>query len=294
MGRAEPFFLGVDGGGTGCRARIRDAAGRLVSEAAGGASNIYRDFDATLATLVATAEEAAAQAGLRLSTLHAGLGLAGMVTSVDASRLIAAKLPFASVVADNDAYAACLGAFSGGDGGIIVAGTGSIGMAIVAGARHMVGGWGFILGDQGSGAWLGQQAVRRAALAFDGQVPQSGLIAAILTHAGQTRQSLTRWSDTAEPKAYAALAPLIFEHAAGGDGHGLALVAEGAAAISALGQALRQRGARRLCLLGGLRQPYLPHLSPDVRGDLVDPAADAMDGAIMMARRGQGLPEWWT
>ncbi len=73
------------------------------------------------------------------------------MTSVGTEKVLAAKLPFASVTADNDAYAACIGAFSGGDGGIVIAGTGSIGMALVAGERHMVGGWGFQLGDHGSG-----------------------------------------------------------------------------------------------------------------------------------------------
>ena len=71
----------------------------------------------------------------------------------------------ASVTADNDAYAACVGAFSGGVGGIVIAGTGSIGLAVVGGERHMVGGWGFQLGDHGSGAWVGHHAVRRFQLA---------------------------------------------------------------------------------------------------------------------------------
>ena len=166
MEQAKVHFLGIDGGGSRCRARIRDAAGHLLGEAIGGSSNIYQNFEGALANIVATAAEAASKAKLKTTDLHAGLGLAGIVTSVGAERITTAKLPFASVIADNDAYAACVGAFAGGDGGIVIAGTGSIGFAAINGVRHMVGGWGFALGTQAykrtyfhsslyfSGTWL--------------------------------------------------------------------------------------------------------------------------------------------
>jgi len=68
---------------------------------------------------------------------------------------------------------------------------------------------------------------------------------------------------------------------------------EGAAAISNLGRALLARGAGRLCVLGGLSQVYPPYLDADVRASLAEPIADAVDGAIMMARRAKGLNESW-
>ena len=58
MSDEAKFFLGVDGGGSRCRARIRDRDGKLLSEAEGGASNIYQDLQAALATIIATAREA--------------------------------------------------------------------------------------------------------------------------------------------------------------------------------------------------------------------------------------------
>jgi glucosamine kinase len=287
------LFLGMDGGGSRCRARIRDSAGRILGEATGGPSNIYQDFSGALSTIAETAREAAAQAGIATEFLHAGLGLAGIVTSVGAERIMEADLPFASVTADNDAYAACIGAFEGGDGGIVIAGTGSIGFALVAGQRHMVGGWGFALGDHGSGAWIGHHAVRRGALAIDGLLQPTGLISEILARTGNTRFDLSRWSERAVPRDYAAMAPLVFQAAARGDVVGMTIVIEGAAAISNLGRALLARGAGRLCLLGGLSKVYPSYLDADVKAALVEPAADAMDGAIMMARRTCGLPAGW-
>ena len=291
----EPvYFLGIDGGGSRCRARIRSADGRLVSDAVGGAANIYQDFDAALAMIAATAREAAGKAGLAVSTLHAGLGLAGVVTSLAAQKITGAGLPFASVSVDNDAYAACLGAFGGADGGIVIAGTGSIGFALVAGQRHMVGGWGFALGDHGSGAWVGHHAVRRVALAIDGLLQPTRLIEEVLARTGRTRFDLSRWSEQAAPKDYAQFAPIVFDCAAQGDVQGMTIVIEGAAAISSLGRALLARGARRVCLFGGLSAVYPPYLDADVKRALAPPQADAMDGAIMMARKARGLPEAWA
>ena len=293
MNSVQPCFLGIDGGGSRCRARIRDARGAILGEAVGGASNIYQDFAGALATIIATAGEAAAQAGLATTDLHAGMGLAGIVTSVGVERIAAARLPFASVTADNDAYAACIGAFAGNDGGIVIAGTGSIGFALVAGTRHMVGGWGFQLGDHGSGAWVGHHAVRRVALAIDGLLQPTRLIEEVLARTGATRFDLSRWSEQAAPQDYARFAPIVFECAGQGDVQGMTIVIEGAAAISSLGRALLARGARNICLMGGLSQVYPPYLDADVKRALAEPHADAMDGAIIMARKSQGLAERW-
>jgi glucosamine kinase len=287
-------FLGIDGGGSRCRARIRNSAGRILGEAVGGSSNIYQDFDGAIATIAATGREAAKGAGVAVETVHAGLGLAGIVTSVGAEKVDAAQLPFASVITDNDAYAACMGAFSGRDGGIVISGTGSIGFALIGGKRHMVGGWGFQLGDHGSGAWLGHHAVRRAALAIDGLIQPTQLINDVLDTAGRTRFDLSRWSEQAKPKDYAKMAPLVFAAASRGDVVGMTIVIEGAAAISNLGRALLARGAGRICLLGGLGGVYPPYLDADVKAALVPPMTDAVDGAIMMARRHNGLPEVWA
>jgi glucosamine kinase len=157
----------------------------------------------------------------------------------------------------------------------------------------MVGGWGFALGDHGSGAWIGHHAVRRAALSIDGLLQPTPMIEGILASVGRTRFDLSQWSERAAPKDYAQFAPLVFEKAAHGDVQGMTIVIEGAAAISMLGRALLARGAGRLCLLGGLSAVYPPYLDADVKRALAAPAFDAMDGAIMMARRGQGLAERW-
>jgi glucosamine kinase len=105
---------------------------------------------------------------------------------------------------------------------------------------------------------------------------------------------LSRWSEQARPKDYAQFAPLVFECAARGDVQGMMIVIEGAGAISNLGRALLARGAKTICLLGGLAKVYPPYLDADVKQALAEPRADAVDGAIMMARRARGLAERWA
>jgi glucosamine kinase len=293
MNKKPLLFLGVDGGGSRCRVRLRDEAGALRAESVGGSANIYQDFDGGMATILATAREACAKAGVATTDVHAGLGLAGLVTSVGTVKVEQAALPFASVTIENDAFVACIGAFGGGDGGIVIAGTGSIGLARVKGERIMVGGWGFEIGDHGSGAWIGHHAVRRTALSIDGLLQPTGLLEEIASRVGGDRISLTHWAQNATPRDFAQFSPLIFERAAKGDVQAMMIVVEGASAISNLGRALKARGAKRLCMLGGLSNAYPPYLDADVKMALVPPIADAQDGAIMMARKAQGLPELW-
>ncbi|MBV8474423.1 MAG: N-acetylglucosamine kinase, partial [Hyphomicrobiales bacterium] len=80
--QAKPdFFLGVDGGATRCRARLRDRTGALLGEVEGPAANIYVDFDGAIANAQVQMDGACAKAGLDRSALartSLGLGLAGL------------------------------------------------------------------------------------------------------------------------------------------------------------------------------------------------------------------------
>src|SRR5947209_8046186 len=204
------LFLGIDGGGSKCRARIRDEMGAKLGEAEGGIANIYFDFDAGIATIVDTARAAAMEAGVGIEELHAGLGLAGAMTSDAVTRVKSARLPFTALAVDSDAYAACLGAHGGEDGGIVIAGTGSAALALVGGERHAIGGWGFLLGDDGSGAAIGRAAIRRAVMAFDGVFVTSPLLDQLLDYFGRGPETLTQWAKTARPRDYSTFAPLVF------------------------------------------------------------------------------------
>ena len=281
------LFLGIDGGGTRCRARIRDAAGEMLGEGEGGPANIYQDISGAASSILDAAKAASVQAGLsagRLGELRAGLGLAGIIAADSATRLRSAGLPFASLSVVVDAQAACLGAHAGGDGGIVITGTGSAGFAIAGGVPRGIGGWGFHLGDDGSGAMMGREAARRAVLALDGMTPWSDVLERVLAVLGREQTVLTGWAKSARPADYAQLAPLVLAGAAAGDRHGVEIVRQASEAIAMHARRLVAMGAPRLSLVGGLAEPMMAYLAPDVRPMFVPPLADAVDGAILLAK----------
>src|SRR5258708_34931413 len=135
------FFLGVDGGATRCRARLRDSLGRELRHCVGPPSNIYIDFDAAIRVVRETVNSAIA-AGAARQEIAVGLGLAGVSEDREAERVAAALPDFARVIVVNDAVAACVGANGLGDGGLLIAGTGSAGVPRVWGPSNTSGGGG--------------------------------------------------------------------------------------------------------------------------------------------------------
>jgi glucosamine kinase len=276
------FFLGVDGGATRCRARLRDSSGRELGHGVGPASNIYIDFDTAIRVVRETIDSVIA-AGAARQEIAVGLGLAGFSEDKQAERVVAALPDFARVVVVNDAVAACVGANGLGDGGLIIAGTGSAGIARVGATTTIIGGRGFLLGDDGSAARLGEAALRATLRALDGLEPMSELARALGRQFGGDPLRMTRWAVEAKPRDYGAFAPQILDVAKSGDARAREIAGEAAKAIAALTNALNALGAERIALVGGLGEPLRPYLPPDVAKRLVRPRRDAVDGAILLA-----------
>ncbi len=281
--QAARFHAGVDGGGTNCRLRLRDRDGRLLAEGRGGSANLYSSLESTQASILAAAESAFSEAGLssaHFAETSIGLGLAGGLGS-GASRALVDSLPFASAAVFTDAEAALAGAFLGGDGAIAIFGTGSAYLARRGGKLVKLGGWGFPAGDEASGADLGRQAIRRTLHAVDGLCTASGLTQAVLARFGGDPLAIIAFARDSKPAAYATLAPMVFAAAEAGDAVALAILAEAVRMIEA-SLAVLMDGISGLCLIGGLSDLYAQRLSPNWRSALQRPAADAMDGAILL------------
>ena len=288
----EPLFLGIDGGGTTCRARLTDAAGMVLGEGNAGSANLTLGVDKVAPAIAAAAEAALQAAGLAsesLSRVHAGLGLAGANVPEFARAVGAYPFGFGAVAVASDAVIACLGAHGGGDGAILILGTGSQGLALVDGHSAAIGGWGFALSDDASGAILGRSAARAALLSVDGMAPVTPLTRSIMRHFGDDPAQAVVWGKTATPRDYGRFTPDIFAGAAADDAVALAIVREGVAAVGMMLDRLLQFGARRIALMGGLAAPYKPFLPPKYDAVLVEPQGDAMAGALTLAR--QGVPQ---
>lgn len=282
------FFLGVDGGGTNTRARIRDASGVLLGEGRAGAGNA-RLGDSAYHAILKACGEAAAAAGLGeevFSRTHAGFGLAGTQQLPDRQSVLDRDWPFASIIVDTDAYASYMGAFGGDDGAILILGTGSAGLACVRGERLNVGGWGADIGDDGSGMAIGRLAIRKSLWALEGMAPLTPLAERILAEFSRSPADAVMWAGTARPGDFASFAPWVFEAADAGDELAVNILTSCAADAAMLIRRLLALGAPKVAMIGGIFPPILKWLPEDLRQYLVEPASDAMDGAIAMARRG--------
>lgn len=285
------LYLGVDGGGTGCRARIEDGAGRVLGQGLSGPATLRIGADGALASVRAAAEAAIAEAGLsraECAGLRAGIALAGIGRTGARAALAERPPPFARTVYASDAEAACLGAHSGQDGAIVIAGTGSIGIGYVGGRELRVGGYGFPVSDEGSGADLGLRALQMALRAHDGRVAETALLAEVMQRFDGDPFGVVGWMDQASASQYATFAPLVLRHADQGDSAARLIVQEGAEQIDTLVRTLSARGAPRITLLGGLSSALEPWLAPDVRRRLRPADGDAVSGAILLAQRELG------
>ena len=282
------LFIGVDGGGTGCRARIEDVEGRLLGTGIAGPAAVRLGIDRSVAALESACRAAAAEAGLTteaLAGMDAGVGLAGICRKGVLEGLMARPHPFRSVVYVNDATIACIGAHGGRDGGIVIVGTGSIGFAVVKGREVRIGGYGFPISDEGSGADLGLHAIRLALRASDGRALATSFTREVMVRFDNDPFEAVAWMDRATATEYATLAPLVMRHADAGDPVGRRIVREAAEQIDELVRRLIECGAPRVALIGGLASSIEPWLAPDVQRGLSPVEGDAIAGALYLARR---------
>ena len=284
----DPLFIGVDGGGTGCRARIEDAQGCLLGTGIAGPAALRIGVDRALAEVVKACRVALEEAGLgskALSSVHAAVGLAGVGRKGVLEQLVLQPHPFRSVVYAHDASIACIGAHGARDGGIVIVGTGSVGFAVVGGREVRVGGYGFPISDEGSGADLGLHSIRLALRAYDKRAVETSLTRDVMMRFHNDPFEAVAWMDHATATDYAIFAPLVMRHADAGDPVARRIIRDAAEQIDELVRRLSDCGASRVALLGGLASSMQPWLAPDVQRRLVPVEGDAGDGALHLARR---------
>ena len=272
------LYLGIDGGGTGCRAAVCDEAGRILGEGRAGPANISSDPETALANLLAAAAQAL-PAGAALGDLRAGLGLAGANVAESVERL-RPRLPFATARIETDARIALAGALRDGDGIVAAIGTGSVFASQRGGVLRQVGGWGLVLGDEGSGAWLGRQLLAAVLQRLDGFRPPSPLADEILAEFGGG-DGIVGFGLTARPADFATLAPRLIGSA---DPLAVEVMALATGHVAAFVALLQGDRPLPVVYLGGLGAAYADRLAG--RWRQVAPLGSAMDGALWLARQG--------
>ncbi|WP_028970359.1 BadF/BadG/BcrA/BcrD ATPase family protein [Sphingomonas sp. URHD0057] len=280
------FYLGIDAGGTRTTARLVSGSGETLGTGEAGPANTRIGFDNALREVESACAHAIEAAGLseaEVGSIRAGLGIAGLNRRGALEALQAHHFPFASIAFASDAAIACLGAHAGGDGGIVIVGTGSIGFARVAGETVIVGGYGFPISDEGSGADLGLRAIQQSLWARDRRIAHSAMTREILERFSDSAGEIVTWMDSATATDYAVFSPLVMEHASRGDAVAEPIVQEAARGVDRLIRVLFERGAPHCCLMGGVSEVLYDWLAAGLRKRLREPLGNGLDGALLLA-----------
>ncbi|WP_329129074.1 ATPase [Streptomyces sp. NBC_01476] len=292
--------MGADVGGTKLAVRVETPQGAVRADVempaagweAAPVDRAARWLLGHLARVVPEGDEIAA----------VGVGAQGCDTQEHCAHLAAAVEALgvpATVVND----AALLVPAAGLDSGIgVIAGTGSIAVgADAAGTVLFAGGWGWVLGDEGSAPAIVREAAKAALGAYDAGRPDDGLLSALLKHYGDPDpQTLARTvNDEPTTANWGPAAPAVFDAAAAGSALALGVVNEAAAQLTALVTRLRARGARghTVVAAGGVvvGQPLLADClrtrlaaaHPDLALHVLEVAP--VTGAVALARARSGL-----
>ncbi|WP_054950817.1 N-acetylglucosamine kinase [Numidum massiliense] len=302
------IYIGIDGGGTKTAAVAADAEGNILGEALAGSSNLNGTSEAHVLKTFHTikAQLAPHVQSWRDSVIFAGV--AGTSHSAQAEKVHAClreafgKEP--RLTLDHDGMNALGSVTFGGPGVVQIAGTGAITFGIgKKGERCRVGGWGYLLGDEGSGFQLGRRALVQVMKAYDGRGPATAL----------TELALSKWqvSSPADliPKLYgsafketiASFTYELFQAHADGDRVAAEVVAEAADELAlAIHTALTKLDltgdAPRVGLIGGAFQPALQQLlaqkmaqSFAVAPKFIRPQVEPVIGALAWAYTQAGL-----
>ncbi|MBZ9806987.1 MULTISPECIES: N-acetylglucosamine kinase [unclassified Mesorhizobium] len=281
------FVLGIDGGGTSCRAALAMADGTVLGRAKSGAANIRTDLTGARANIVEAARQAFVAAGQdpeMIPQTPAILGLAGANVGTYRQQL-EAILPFSTSRVETDAEIALEGAVGSGDGAMAILGTGTAYMARKNGKSRAIGGWGFQVGDQGSGARIGRDLLEQTLLAHDGVRARTPLTDSMMAVFRDNPEDVVEFTTNAKPGDFGGFAPKVFEHAERGDAVANWILDKAVADVEASLGALELADDAPLCLLGGLAPLYAPRLSARYRALLREPLDDALGGAVQMAVR---------
>lgn len=217
MGRNVKLVIGLDGGGTGSRARALREDGSLGATIHGGSANVHSDPTqavSNIRALLAAVLAAEATHALDDPELFIVMGLAG-AAETGAHLHLHRALPCRNMTILGDIDIALSGALEDQDGIVLAVGTGSVLARQRAGRMTRAGGYGFALGDEGGGAWIGRKAMTKALHVRDGLLPTAPLADAIWARF-PTVADMLAFSADARPSDYAALAPDVLSHGMAG------------------------------------------------------------------------------
>ncbi|KFC65728.1 ATPase BadF/BadG/BcrA/BcrD type [Devosia sp. LC5] len=305
------YYLGVDGGGTNCRVRLADENLKTLAEVKNGRSNLQIDDGEPAYKAISDGTrdvfKAAGVDFAETANTYACFGMAGGRMDTARAEFRARPWPFADVQVYDDIDIAHAGALGGGEGGVIIVGTGSAALAIVDGQRFQSGGWGFPIGDQMSGAILGRELVRYAVEAEDGLMEASPLTKAVIARLGGNNQAVMTWAFATEmdlkiisadgsegcddaligraPAEFGKLMPLFIDYLEQGDPVAQKMLDIELGYIDTYVRWFQARNAKVMAVVGGFGERLFPILKQRYGDFVALPKFEPLNGAVILARQ---------
>jgi N-acetylglucosamine kinase-like BadF-type ATPase len=308
---AAVYIVGVDAGATQTRTMLSSPDGEDLSFDTVGSFNLRHDSPKKLQNLIddAVQQLIPREKRLTINVKAIGIGAAGVGTAEEREsiqKLINSHFK-CHVYVHHDAYTAHYGAFEGDAGVMVTSGTGSIAYGRNAdGEEARAGGWGWLLGDEGSGWWIAQEALQASLAQWEGSGPETR-ITEVLIESFQVEDAYAiiprLYADKIKRSDLTVLTEQFAEIARNGDEVASKIFSRAGGELANLAL----RAAKRLhippeelnvALLGGvatgardLIEPGIvnvwessPELSERGIPNIVEPITDALHGAVNWAR----------
>ena len=285
------FLLAVDGGGSGTRVIVATPDGRVIGHGQAGPSALGQGVAKAWEQIALSVQHAFFQAAVPMPAWERcamAAGLSGVHNDAYCAAFKAVLPAFVRTLVVTDSHAMLIGAHAGQPGILVAAGTGSVGEALYPDATHRVtGGWGFPVGDEGSGAWLGLKAVAHAQAAMDGRLEPGPLAHEVWQECGADRQTMAQWVAGAGQHAYAQIAPCVWG-CAHSDPVANHLLDQAAAALASMAVALDPAHSLPVVISGSIGERLTDRLPDDLKRRCVKAAMGPVEGAMCMLRENLG------
>ena len=258
------YVVGVDAGGTKTSAALYDEEGRTLFEARTGHGNMTVNPDAAILNIVTAAAECVG-ACPGPDNLHIIVGAAGISAEGNAQALAAAfkaRLPNSPVRIEGDAILALYALTKGRDGILVISGTGTIAHGKYNGVQHRIGGWGHILGDEGSGYQIARLAFTNVTREYDSGTGYGLMSRMLMEKFNGDINVMIKYVYAASKSEIAGFLPMVDQAAAGGDETAAALLNDAGLYLAGLAEILWRRlgytGRATVVYKGGVIEKSAP------------------------------------
>ncbi len=287
----EQLFLGVDGGGTNIRMRLCDENSNILAEEMlANPSNLQLNdgknaYDSVLRLSKIIFQKAELDLSIDGKRTYACFGMSGARLNRARQDFSRHKFPFAKTHICDDIDIAQIGAFLGKDGAVLIIGTGSAGLSIINNKRFQVGGWGFNIGDDMSGAILGRELLRMSLQAHERLIATSELTKNIMAQFNNSAEKLMAFSfdENTKPATYAKFMPLLIEYFERHDENAIKLIEFEMLAIEKYIHYFKKNGAKEIAIIGGFGERLLPMIKKRFGKIIIKAKSDPLNGAIILA-----------